>query len=586
LDLENLALSLMGTKGQRVQIGCSSRIRNMLSPEASSLTFSSKADLANHWLCCVTLDLNRDWTWDALEERGFVITRTLRFTHDDVALETETSEVGDIEIRRTVSFEALQGPQRDFIRLVFIDAVEPKNQRRRPHPNETEPRFPDTIEVSYSVSPKFKASHGVQNGGVALNLRLPITTPPSQIPKIVSAGLALSPYRRNDKYSATEPRQRYLWIEFEEPISDPQDTYFARVLAYAPDQLISNNDPELLVAPQEPALPVDPEWIRVIPPAATNDLAGLNAMQPMEKATDSARHFLLPIPPGLHADAPEMFGFFTYEFRVGHYRDPKTTEMVWSTALGRFGRPLRATGIQHPAPTLTCAVNRDQEKLYVVAPYAVAVLDGKNYTADPPRTQLWCLLYAQVRQADNQDFRNILLDDKQLDWRVQIELEKRVDWLSRYSRDQRATLKNITIRNWKDELSYANFQHVFKLTDTAQMSKDGTKYGTAAWSNAEIDQLLQLYGLPLNSSLSVLVVEILPTVAKLSEHVSHLAKPAVAEKVQGRLQMMNVQAMTPILEGVGSAAMAAAPERSPLSDELGQHRILRTSPLSEVPFVC
>jgi hypothetical protein len=25
---------------------------------------------------------------------------------------------------------------------------------------------------------------------------------------------------------------------------------------------------------------------------------------------------------------------------------------------------------------------------------------------------------------------------------------------------------------------------------------------------------------------------------------------------------------------------------SPLTDELGQHRILRTSPLTEVPFVC
>ena len=40
---------------------------------------------------------------------------------------------------------------------------------------------------------------------------------------------------------------------------------------------------------------------------------------------------------------------------------------------------------------------------------------GRNVTAEPPRTQLWCLLYAQARQADNLDSRNILLDDKQLD---------------------------------------------------------------------------------------------------------------------------------------------------------------------------
>ena len=95
--------------------------------------------------------------------------------------------------------------------------------------------------------------------------------------------------------------------------------------------------------------------------------------------------------------------------------------MVWTTAQGRFGRALHATGIQHPAPTLTCTVTRDENKLSVSAPYAVAVFDGSNVTADPPRTQLWCLLYAQARQADNLDWRNILLDDKQLDWRVEIE---------------------------------------------------------------------------------------------------------------------------------------------------------------------
>jgi len=41
--------------------------------------------------------------------------------------------------------------------------------------------------------------------------------------------------------------------------------------------------------------------------------------------------------------------------------------MVWTQAQGRFGRQLRATGIQHPAPTLTCSVNRDPDKLYVSA---------------------------------------------------------------------------------------------------------------------------------------------------------------------------------------------------------------------------
>jgi hypothetical protein len=56
--------------------------------------------------------------------------------------------------------------------------------------------------------------------------------------------------------------------------------------------------------------------------------------------------------------------------------------------------------------------NRDENNLWVTAPYAVAVHAGNNVTANPPRTQLWVLLYAQVKQADNKDFRNILLDDR------------------------------------------------------------------------------------------------------------------------------------------------------------------------------
>ena len=38
-------------------------------------------------------------------------------------------------------------------------------------------------------------------------------------------------------------------------MKDPQDTYFARFLAYAPDQLISDSRPELLIAREEPPLP-------------------------------------------------------------------------------------------------------------------------------------------------------------------------------------------------------------------------------------------------------------------------------------------------------------------------------------------
>ena len=148
LKVESNGLTLTAPAGERLVFGCSNRIRHTLSPEGSSITFSSKSDLLNHWLCCIVLEIDRDWTWDALEDRSFVITRSMRFTHDNPATETDISEVGTLEIRHTASFEALQNPQRDFTRLIFIDAVEPKNARMQPPPNNTQPRFPDTIEVA------------------------------------------------------------------------------------------------------------------------------------------------------------------------------------------------------------------------------------------------------------------------------------------------------------------------------------------------------------------------------------------------------------------------------------------------------
>jgi hypothetical protein len=589
LNLENTGLTLVAPKGERVQFGCSSRIRHTLSPDNSSLTFSSKGDLANHWLCCLQLTIDRDWMWSGLEDQAFVLERSLRFTNDNPNTETEVKIVGDIEVRRAASFESLHNPRRTYTRLVFIDAVEPKNERMQPPPNAQEPRFPDTIEVSYNITTQYKENHAEERDGPEeLDIKLPITTPPSQVPKIASAGIALSPYIRNEKYSVTEPRQRFLWVEFEEPVKDPNDTYFVRMLAYTADQLISNNNPALLVAPQEPSIPLDPEEIRVVIPNATNDLAGLHAMQPMTKAADSDRHYLLPLPPGLHADSDELFGFFTYEFRVGHFRNKDTQEMVWSTAQGRFGRRLRATGIQHPAPTLICAVNRDEKKLWVTAPYAVAVSNGKNVTADPPRTQLWCLLYAQVRQADNKDFRNILLDDKQLDWRVQIEPEPEVNRFVKYDDAQLNTLKNITVKNFKDEISYANMPLVYKLVEIDKMNKDAKKYGTVVWSNGEVRQWLDLFGLPADSSLSVLVVEILPQITNIYDHVSGLHKQEVNNNLKSMTQQQDLPSAGVAFEQINMHQQRrdAQSGPSPLSDELGEHRIFRTSPLTEVPFVC
>ena len=51
----------------------------------------------------------------------------------------------------------------------------------------------------------------------------------------------------------------------------------------------------------------------------------------------------------------------------------------------------------------------------VTAPYAIAVFDGRNVTSRPPKTEIWCMLYAQVLQADARQHRNVLLAEARLD---------------------------------------------------------------------------------------------------------------------------------------------------------------------------
>jgi hypothetical protein len=601
LGVEAKGLTLVAKRGQRVQFGCSQRVRHTLSPDHASLTFASPADLGQHWLCALLLGVERDWTWDGLADRSFVVERRRRFRDDDPVTETEVLEVGEIELSKSAPFTALLEPDRSHTTLVFVDAVEPRNALKRPPPHATEARFPDLIEVAYTITPAYQGiGAAATDKAYELALELPITTPPAQVPRIVSAGLALSPYVPSDDYSATEPRRRALWIEFAEPVADPQDTYFARVLASAPDQLVSDNRPELLVSPDEPALPIDPEPIRLIAPGQPNDEAGLDAMQPMEKAIgpagDADRFYLLPLPPGLHPESPELFGLFTCEIRVGHYRytndtpEHKSGDAVWTTAQGRFGRPLRVPGLQYPAPTLTCTVDRDADKLSVNAPYAVAVHDGKNVTANPPRTELWALLYAQVRQADDQGFRNLLLDDRVLSPDLRVAHGQPVDWLKTYTASQRATLGRAALRNFRDGLVSPDVRKFLKLVDRTVVNPDATRFGTALWANEEVAALLAQYGLPTTTSLSVLCVEILPHITNVFEHVSGLANRVVRDRLRTMVGADQLPGDGVLAE---RAAARDAEQRSlrfdddrPLSTQLGQYRILRTSPLCPVPFVC
>jgi hypothetical protein len=267
-------------------------------------------------------------------------------------------------------------------------------------------------------------------------------------------------------------------------------------------------------------------------------------MVALEQAGNSKVHFLVPAPPGLNPESPEMFGFFTYELRVGHA--DALHGGIWSTAQGRFGRPLRATGVQHPAPALFCTCKRTQDELIVEAPYAVAVQNGLNITADPPRTEIWALLYARVRQADGKDFRNILLEDRKL----------------------------ALIPRLRDQLS-----DPFGETLVGFENRDAPARGWTYWTQYQIALLLGDLGLPADAPLSVLCVEMMPRVRAVRAQDSLLRVPD-----QGDL---TAQVLARSTFGPGGGAPAAVQDEvRPLSDGLGNFRILRTSPLTAVPDVC
>jgi hypothetical protein len=279
-----------------------------------------------------------------------------------------------------------------------------------------------------------------------------------------------------------------LYFEFDRPPDDRQDRYYARVLAYGPDPLLTGQ--AVVAEPREAPLPIDPELIRAVTPESSNDRAGLDAMQELIAGPDGLR-YLLPLPKGLDAGSAELFGFFVYEIRVGH------DDSRWCTAQGRFGLPLRVAGVQHPAPQLRCAVSRDKDGVVVTAPFAAPVLDGQNIRPFVPTTRLHALLYVQVMQADGLAWRNILL---------------------------------ATVAAEPQRLRQAIDRDLRFLQAAAIFPQD------------EILRRLRILGLPLDSSLSVVAVELLPE--------------------------------------------TNSPTREPLTSELGDVRIYRTSTLTPVPQIC
>ena len=443
IDLETNGLTLFGKPGQRVVFGCCREVNHLLSPENGSISFSSQADLVKQWIVVVILELNRDWSWNALHDKSFRIKRN-------------GVEAGTIDLLRTASSVALQEADRGKTTLVFIDAVDPKPKNDD---------FPRPLRLKYEIEPNLVHSPVIAPPEKPeLEIHLPVAVIPAQLPKVLSAGIALSHYTRDhDGYAWSRTRQKMLWLEFEEPVRDPVDNYFVYVKAYAPDPMLVNSGEDVGEIGETSAY-IDPELIRVITPGHSDDRAGLNAMQQMIPCAhpdrENPRHFLLPLPTGMTGDAPELFGFFTYEICVGH-------KDTWSTAQGRFGRTIRLSGVQHPAPALVCSVSRNDQGVSVTAPYARAVLEGKELTTGYA-TEAWALLYAQVKTVDNKDHRNILLSRKRMG------------------------------------IGHSDFMYLQHV-------------GIADWINNEIIDSLGQYGIDKNAPLSCMVIELLPNTERDSD---------------------------------------------------------------------
>jgi hypothetical protein len=567
--------SLSTPPGMRVVFGSSRALRALTSADGETLTFGSTSELLRFWIVAIVLDLERDWTWDGLTKAGLTILRGGPTDGEAAAV-----AVGAVAVPRVLGTAATTQPSdlaRSRTRLIFFDAIDPHEA--------VSGGFPQSLQHRWFVKPN-RTPAGPPTGGspptpvyttpppppptteyadAPLDLRLPIAIPPKQVPAIASVGLALSPYVAGSLYASTAARQRSLWIELTEPVANASgDALFARVLNHGADPLLYNATPQV-VLDSNPPLPLDPELVRAIIPGDTDDRAGLTAMTQLEPAPGSNVHFLLPLPLGMDPDDPELFGFWTYELRIGHAGKPGDLHW-WSTANARFGSALRVVGVQHPPPALVCHTGRinvpagsaaavlaammaaaspfqleqimpplvppvtassgTPSLIVATAPYATPVLNGNFLVrpTQPPHTSIWFLLYAQAVQADGGSMRNVLI----------------------------ASEPGVFVNRALDTIDPALRPYFTTLVASALKTPNRT--AVAAFHQAQVEAILASIHLPASSSLSVIAVEMLP----------------------GGTSRV-------IRDNAGIAAAAVAP-RGDVSFPFG--RILRASPLAPIAPFC
>lgn len=501
--------TLLMPPGQRGIFGCSKELKHYMPANNSSLVLMAIGELPQQWINVLQWKINRDWTWNGYGGPTFELQRLISLNGNSF---TKQESVGKIRMSHAVTplLDEEMAAETDSFNLVFLDAFQA--------PTGTD-GLPYEIKTSYKLTVHFENGSSEE---LIIGNDLPITAKPKQIPQVVSAGIALSPYVIGEGYSSTATRRRMLWFEFNEPPADSRDNYFVRVLAQTADPMLLQHYQSLEEPPGYRQWSLDPELIRVILPGQADDSAGLSAMQRLIPAQDSDRHFLVPLPPGTYPDSPELFGFYTYEIRVGHDKGSPSNPF-WSTAQARFGPPTLLEGVQHPCPSLTCNLYRVKNGILVSSTYAKPFHKGLDLQATPPNTEIYHILYAQVHQADGSSMRNIELDKKQA---------------IRLTRQLYGTYKQVTGIQLEQE---------FCAGDEAAYSGASNKLNTpiqahCLWQQKEVETLLREVGLPVDTPLSVLGIELLP-------------------------------------EPTGDFA-------DPLGGNLGQVRILRTSPLYPVSNLC
>jgi hypothetical protein len=442
---------LLDAPGQRTLFACAG-LKHVLAPDLSSLQLTSLGELPGRWIGVLRLEVERDWSWLGYQDGCFVVTRTVMLVGTG---EVRQRHLGVIGIQNTVGQQAIRGTiDRDRFGLCVVDAFEPMLGADG---------LPHELEVRYEVRARLRTG---PEQVFAVQTRLPVATPPRQVPRVVATGHAFSDYDVIGDYEETATRQRVLWIEMAEPLADPRDAYFARLLHGTTDPLLMPAAEPMADPPAYDKPPLDPELVRVIRPGQVRDQAGLGIAQRLVPCATppgvAPRHFLLPIPPTLTPHSPELFGFFTYELTVGH------DAPLWVTAQGRFGPALVLEGVQHPAPPLHLDIRRDRpnQRIALSAGFARAVRDGRDLGPLQPTTELWIVAYARLRQADGLAWRNVKLGQRR----------------AAPLRTKRARASNLA----------------------------GGVVGQGSWTRDELRGRLEMYGLPDTTPLTFLAVELLP----------------------------------------------------------------------------